>query len=552
MNRSIRRALLRAAYPLLILPLLSSCSALDSAEPPESALLSPADRQIHSPRVLLREPHLGVFVVTHEFVQDFVIAENQPLALSWVGDAGDYGDEVEGYRFGWDIVDPDDDGQWSDWSPEHLASGAVFEDGDHSFRMECRDLQGNVTRATLLFEVIPFSMDRPLLFVDDYDNSASENSGQAWPEGPVYTWGTFWHTDAQMKAFWDDILGRYAGYDPVVDFFRPSVVQPQLPVELLAQYRRVIWEVREAAPGESALARVARFCDPFVAPVQPYDYLSAFLARGGQMLLCGSRPLQAMLPVSGQMGDGSYERKLPFAFAQHLSWSSGSEQQEKEAIGRFLPLRFFGLDAVTLAADANPRQIAAADVDFKTGRTFWGATGFAWDGESADVFGDGAGWAAGDTLRLKPEVYAWFEDAGPVFLDPDSYDDPDGLVHEEFGLADVEIYNWGWLAGALEEPLHYRESEYLRLLDYVPADPTTRWGAEPSSEHVFLRPDGSHYDEKQYSLSGETRHGVGVIGGWDGDSPQVLLGFVPYYLDDPVARDLVDHLCLDVLGMAMD
>jgi len=499
------------------------------------------------PTMILQDNYLGAIVAAHSETHDFTIVQDQPLSLSWQGVAWEYGSEITGYRFGWDILDVEDDSQWSDWSLLDVESSASFAMGMHSFHLECRDLSDNRTRIRLRFLVVPFTMERELLLVDDYDNSHSWNPSYCWPSGPAWSWGTYWHDDIHMMSFWNNILTRYGGYHPVIDFFRVSVVNPVVPFELLANYAHVIWEVKEESPGSSGIGRVAGFIDPYVVGDHDYDYLSTYLDRGGQLLLCGSNPLGAMLPNVDQMGDEQYERKSPTAFLHHLRFSQGPLDDE-DAVRRFLPFRFFGLDAVANAVDQDPRNLAVAGDDLPTVRTFWGATGFRWNGGSETVFPNTTNWQAGDTLVFKPEVYQWFEDAGPVFSDPNSYDDPEGLPHVEFGLNDVEIYNWNWLDGLLA---NFREDEYLRLLDYVPADPTTRWGESPSAEHIYLMPNGQHYDEMQYSVPGDWAHSVGIIGNLDAGNPQVLLGFVPYYLDDEVAEDLIDQILLDIFDMDM-
>jgi hypothetical protein len=57
------------------------------------------------------------------------------------------------YRYGWDIADPDDDNQWSDWGDLQNSPPILLYDGLHVFRVEARDETGAVSRGTIWVEV---------------------------------------------------------------------------------------------------------------------------------------------------------------------------------------------------------------------------------------------------------------------------------------------------------------------------------------------------------------------------------------------------------------
>jgi hypothetical protein len=57
------------------------------------------------------------------------------------------------YRYGWDIVDPDDDNQWSPWSGDLGAPPQTLLAGTHTFMVEVRSDTGAVTRGTVVIEI---------------------------------------------------------------------------------------------------------------------------------------------------------------------------------------------------------------------------------------------------------------------------------------------------------------------------------------------------------------------------------------------------------------
>ena len=63
---------------------------------------------------------------------------------------------VEAYRYGWDLLDPDDpdDPGWViPWLTELNASTQTFSQGIHGFTVQVRDDQGRLTRGSFLLDV---------------------------------------------------------------------------------------------------------------------------------------------------------------------------------------------------------------------------------------------------------------------------------------------------------------------------------------------------------------------------------------------------------------
>lgn len=491
------------------------------------------------PRLVLQSPLFGLRVCSGAASYLFAAPAALPIQVSWRATAEDYGSEIAGFRFGWDIQDPANDAEWSAWSLATTSTEAAYPDGEHRLRVQCEDLSGNRSEAQLDFLITPLTLERDLLVVDDYDNTRSEDPLQTWPLGPPGTWDTFPLSNLDQENFWRELLADYAGYEPAIDYLRLTIAQPTPDLVLLGEYARAIWEVKEALPGASGLARLARFVDPYAVSSAPQDLLSIWLAAGGRLLLCGSRPLDCLLPPSGEMGDPDYERRQPVAFLRDLRLTTGTAAESQAAVQRFLPWRTFGLDASALPVNADPRELPGTGEDWPTDASYWGLVAARFEPASLAEFGNALGWTPSDTLRFRPEVYEWFADAASIFA-PTS---------EHWGLADAEVYNWDWQAGAYSPPLSYRPSAVRPLAYYLPADSTTRWGSAPSEEHPATTPGGAHYCEACYALGAGRAHALAIVGLGAPETPSVLLGLAPYYLDDGAARGLIGHILTDIMAL---
>jgi len=298
--------------------------------------------------------------------------------------------------------------------------------------------------------------------------------------------------------------------------------------------------VKEAQPGASGLARLARFVDPYMVSSVPQDLLSIWLAAGGRLLLCGSRPLHCLLPIDGEMGGPDFERRQPIAFLRDLGLSMGTAAESQAAVQRFLPWRWYGLDASALPVNADPRELPGTGADWPTDASYWGLVGARPEPANLAEFGNALGWTPPDTLRFRPEVYDWFADAASVFAP----------TADCWGLSDAEVYNWDWQAGAYAPPLAYRPSAYRPLAYYLPADSTTRWGSAPAEEHPATTPGGAHYCESCYALGAGGQHALAVVGLGAPETPSVLLGLTPYYLEDAAARGLIGHILTDIMALS--
>ena len=95
------------------------------------------------------------------------------MSFEWSADASHYGGVVSDYRYGWDILDLSDDSQWDiDFTPfvtERAQSPKrTFFFGTHTFYVEVIDNSGFKSRIGVRLNIVPFTMTKDLLLVDDY------------------------------------------------------------------------------------------------------------------------------------------------------------------------------------------------------------------------------------------------------------------------------------------------------------------------------------------------------------------------------------------------
>jgi len=212
-----------------------------------------------------------------------------PIQFTWSADASSYGGTVGGYRYGWDVEDLNNDADWEvlltpfvgTWaaSPTRLFSG-----GTHRFTVEVVDNSGFKSRAEVVVNFVPFTMERGVLLVDDWiENSA----------GFSYTNGAT-PSDDEHDAFWADMLRDVDGFDAAADMYHLEGASRSLPIEVLGKYRTVIWNARGSFSIDSpaTLARYIGFVPEDPSDVDPDikvepNLLDFFLAAGGRVLLCG-------------------------------------------------------------------------------------------------------------------------------------------------------------------------------------------------------------------------------------------------------------------------
>ncbi len=213
-----------------------------------------------------------------------------PMQFEWEADASSYGGTVSGYRYGWDIFDLNDDSQWEiDFTPfiGTLAKSPIrkFFFGAHTFHVEVIDNSGFKSRVGVTVNIVPFTMQRNLLLIDDWRNSETLNFTSTNGAVP---------SDAETDVFWLKMLEGVEGFNPAVDVFELGPGVPTVPIQVVADYQNVIWNAvaTHGSASSSILAEMIEFNDPDepnsggkTTPNLP----ALFLEAGGHLLLCGEQ-----------------------------------------------------------------------------------------------------------------------------------------------------------------------------------------------------------------------------------------------------------------------
>ncbi|MEJ2720275.1 MAG: hypothetical protein P8181_03930, partial [bacterium] len=247
-----------------------------------------------------------------------------PMTFEFCADARSYGGVVSGYRYGWDIQDLNDPEQWDvTYTPFVSDDGCAnspprtFEFDSHTFHVEVIDNSGYTSRIGVRVNIVPFTMRKNLLFVDDW----VENS-----PGFGLTGGGL-PSDTEHDAFWDYVLSDLDGFDPDVDMIE---VEDELPIVRLADYRSMIWNATAAYNGTtgSLINEVIRFVDPDIpqsgGKTSP-NVVALFMAAGGHVLLSGN---QVMCAAINRNSFSPASPAYPIIFRYELTGDQDGSYQE--------------------------------------------------------------------------------------------------------------------------------------------------------------------------------------------------------------------------------
>ncbi len=197
-----------------------------------------------------------------------------------------YGGVIVGYRCRWNVIDPNDDDDWTPFVGETaICSGGPFFFGTHSALIEVQDNSGFITRFETVINIVPFTMENDLLLVDDWIENLTcfADNGGITP------------CDTEHDQFWLDMLESVAGFNPRTDVFElGGTGRADLPIQVLAKYKNVIWNATGDASGESPayLDELITFRDPDRSPafgrITP-NLVAMYMAAGGHVLLAGNQ-----------------------------------------------------------------------------------------------------------------------------------------------------------------------------------------------------------------------------------------------------------------------
>ncbi len=255
--------------------------------------------------------------------------------FEWAADASAYGGEIVAYRWGFDLIDPDDpnDPGWDGPPGLDLANrttgSVVITGGIHSLTIRAEDDDGGLTRVQFVMTVVPTpdpADQRQLLLVDDvYDRNSN-----AWQGAPPQNLTL--DRDIYRDQFW---LGVLLGEQGVAGFhFENDIVDTEvedLGYRDLVEYRNVIWSSRA-----STVSFVSREFRPYGWPDAVhvlYNWLETYQRSVGNLLLVGSGSADNFLP--GQVYPALPEADLGMfttPLGEVLPWS-----------GRFYPDRGLGV-----------------------------------------------------------------------------------------------------------------------------------------------------------------------------------------------------------------
>lgn len=279
----------------------------------------------------------------HEFGSPSIrIPAGQPIRLSWYAVPAP-GTTIKGYRWAMDLVDPSDDTMreneatdWWRWSLAGLnsTSGIVgpLQSGFHELHIEVTDNAGRRSGFFQGFSAFDAPLNHNLLVVDDTrltgDSFLAANGGQclrpypstvAWPTAAeldtfLYARGNVpWRgisancppsssapvlsPPGLLAGYAFDTLGTQRGFD------RPS---DAVPLQVLAQYRHVIWMVDGAS---ALLSNPLNPSRPMTAlrhmsQSAQSSVLQAYIALGGRVWLVGAGgPLASLIDHNSTSND---------------------------------------------------------------------------------------------------------------------------------------------------------------------------------------------------------------------------------------------------------
>jgi hypothetical protein len=247
------------------------------------------------PLLTITEPYLGgfQFVGTNLRPESRELPPGVSLEFRWRADASTYGGEIVCYQFGWDVTDVNDPGSWdSDCSPFVLGCKATWYSGVHTLFIRVFDNSGSETLGQIEINIVPFTMERNLLWVDDFPSTDFVQQLYTTP------------TEREHDALWLGLCQRAIGFDRDRDVYECYPVNGALPpkASLIGKYKNIIWTY-SAADDRQAWDEVINFVpETLIGTTQiGVNYLSIFLAKGGHLLTEGNSQATSGLAASLQI-----------------------------------------------------------------------------------------------------------------------------------------------------------------------------------------------------------------------------------------------------------
>jgi hypothetical protein len=236
-----------------------------------------------SPLLTITEAFLGGFQFTggNPKREKRDLPPGVELCFRWRGDASLYGGEIVCYQYGWDVADLNNPSDWgSDCSPFNLGTCTTWYSGVHTLYVRCVDNSGSETLGQIEISVVPFTMDRNLLWVDDF--RSTDDFQQVDYNTPK---------EMQHDSLWLGHCRRTIGFDPARDVYDAvyggyNSAPPK--ISLIGRYKNIIWTFSSNLLS-NCIDNVIQFTPEtkISESAIPINFLAIFLAKGGHILTEG-------------------------------------------------------------------------------------------------------------------------------------------------------------------------------------------------------------------------------------------------------------------------
>jgi len=293
------------------------------------------------PLLVVRESFLGTYsgvgLVTPATID---IAKNQPLSFQWMGEASSYGSEIAGYRYGWDVVDPEDDAD-PGWQVQFGLSAAhmhapikTFSSGTHTLLVQCIDQSGvqSMTQAIIVLSVVPVpdvADQRPVLLVDGIKDQTSRQ----WPD---QSGTTYYGNDVERDAFWLSALARsggVAGFSEAVDMVDLESNVADISYRRAVNYRTLIWTIdfnrNSPVISDFKIGRVSIAGHSIMS--LPFNWLATYQTDVGNLFLAGADAVSSFQPSSPQ--NAAIDWMFPIIFDSTDDFKNCENLGQMRAIG---------------------------------------------------------------------------------------------------------------------------------------------------------------------------------------------------------------------------
>ncbi|MBN1884483.1 MAG: hypothetical protein JW876_03025 [Candidatus Krumholzibacteriota bacterium] len=232
------------------------------------------------PLLTVTEQFLGSFLFKGDLANP-VKKELPPgvqFKFKWEASAAEYGGEIVGYRYGWDVEDLSNPDDWESAISIYNREAPVrtYYSGTHTFYIEAWDNGNRRTLAQIVVEIIPFTMERNLFFVDDFN---SDDNPKLLREMP---------TETEHDQFWFNYTSQVADFVPDRDIYDCQANNIKAPrIRDIAKYKNIIWVYSSSSDAFSTIVVFTPEGNVVQGGTTALNYLSLFLAKGGHLWTLG-------------------------------------------------------------------------------------------------------------------------------------------------------------------------------------------------------------------------------------------------------------------------